>query len=503
MPISFLILFEEKQYIILLLVVGYIIHYYILKNNKFNKDDYHNFLIPRIVPYKIPWIGSAIPYGTNPTKFLSECREKYGNIFTLKLAGKNITFLLDPLVLPLIFKEKNFVFSSFADKIVQQAFSIDKSTTARMSHQARNPQKYLGGENLLKLIENTKIKLVDTILNKIKSNDNFDNKPEWKQGYFYDFIARILWISSTEGFFGKGFAEEDMWNDFYTFDNKFPILISGIPKIFAWSALKSQKKLCQLFTKQRLFRENENEWVTYRSKEFLKIFDQEQFMNIQFSLIWALMANTIPIAFWTIANIISNSHIKMRCEQEIENFTKVDPKTKQINFIELSKFIYIDACINEALRLTSSSLVVREALEDSKIHVEYLNQTYLIKKGETIAFYPPLTHIDSEIYGDDAKEYNPSRFLPNKDGSKKIFMKNGKEVKLHLVPFGGGSSMCPGRHYAREEIKLLVIYCIYYIDFKLHDKIPSIDIKRAGLGVYSPLNDIKFEYRLKYHIQVD
>jgi len=236
---------------------------------------------------------------------------------------------------------------------------------------------------------------------------------------------------------------------------------------------------------------------------FLKILDQEQFMNIQFSLIWALIANTIPIAFWTIVNIISNPHIKMRCEQEIEDFTKVDPKTKQINYVELSKFIYIDACISEALRLTSSSLLVREALEDLNIHVESSNQTYLIKKGETIAFYPPLTHIDSEIYGDDVKEYNPLRLLPNEDSSKKIFMKNGKEVKLHLIPFGGGLSMCPGRHYVREEIKLLVIYCIYYIDFKLYDKIPDIDIKRAGLGVYSPINDIKFDYRLKQHIQVD
>lgn len=48
--------------------------------------------------------------------------------------------------------------------------------------------------------------------------------------------------------------------------------------------------------------------------------------------------------------------------------------------------------------------------------------------------------MDPEIYGNDARVYNPSRFLPNKDGSKKIFMKNGKEVKLHLLPFGGGSS---------------------------------------------------------------
>lgn len=63
--------------------------------------------------------------------------------------------------------------------------------------------------------------------------------------------------------------------------------------------------------------------------------------------------------------------------------------------------------------------------------------------------------------------------------------------------------MCPGRHYAREEIKLLAIYCIYYLDFKLHDKVPDVNPKRAGIGIYGPVNDIKFDYRLKQHIHVD
>src|SRR6266480_7394646 len=172
------VLFEiqYKHFILLIgnFLIGYMIYYIMFKNkdNNNNKD----LLLPRIVPYKIPWIGSAISYGMNPTKFLSECRERYGGIFTLKLAGKNFIFVLDPLVLPQILKEKNFFFSSVADKIVQQGFAIHKSTTDIMSHQTKHPQKYLGGEHLSKLIENTSLKLNDTILKKVKSNDNYK---EW------------------------------------------------------------------------------------------------------------------------------------------------------------------------------------------------------------------------------------------------------------------------------------------------------------------------------------
>src|SRR5436189_278727 len=53
--------------------------------------------------------------------------------------------------------------------------------------------------------------------------------------------------------------------------------------------------------------------------------------------------------------------------------------------------------------------------------------------------------------------------------------------------------MCLGRHYAREEIKLFAIYCIYFLDFKLYIKVLDVNIKRVGIDIYVQLNDIKFK----------
>ncbi len=65
------------------------------------------------------------------------------------------------------------------------------------------------------------------------------------------------------------------------------------------------------------------------------------------------------------------------------------------------------------------------------------------------------------------------------------------------MPFGLGSNMCPGRKFARQEVKLLVIKLLthYKISFdKTQDK-PEMEWKRLGLGVFPPASDIKVEFK--------
>lgn len=44
----------------------------------------------------IPWFGSAATYGMDPYKFLFDCREKHGDVFTFILLGRRMTVALGP-----------------------------------------------------------------------------------------------------------------------------------------------------------------------------------------------------------------------------------------------------------------------------------------------------------------------------------------------------------------------------------------------------------------------
>jgi hypothetical protein len=63
-----------------------------------------------------------------------------------------------------------------------------------------------------------------------------------------------------------------------------------------------------------------------------------------------------------------------------------------------------------------------------------------------------------------------------------------------FLPFGGGASLCPGRRFARNEIKALVAVLLLRFDMQLAlstadtttNGRPSFDGSRAGLGIFPP-----------------
>lgn len=71
-----------------------------------------------------------------------------------------------------------------------------------------------------------------------------------------------------------------------------------------------------------------------------------------------------------------------------------------------------------------------------------------VKKGTQISIPIFALHRDKEVFGDDAEEFNPSRF----EGE------DGKKLADHIAfqGFGGGPRICIGKRFALTEIKITV-----------------------------------------------
>ena len=113
--------------------------------------------------------------------------------------------------------------------------------------------------------------------------------------------------------------------------------------------------------------------------------------------------------------------------------------------------------IHESLRLYPPALVVsKEALEDLKfgdIHVP---------KGFNVWTLLVTLHQDLDIWGPNAKKFNPERFANGISGAYKL---------PHVyMPFGVGPSMCLGQNFATAKLKIILALIVSNFSFSLSPK---------------------------------
>jgi cytochrome P450 len=119
---------------------------------------------------------------------------------------------------------------------------------------------------------------------------------------------------------------------------------------------------------------------------------------------------------------------------------------------------YIQACIKEAQRLhpvlgMSPSRKVPEG--GLFLHGR------LFPAGTTVGCHPTALHRNPEIFGADADEYNPERWLNDDDPAKVRVMD-----KINLT-WGGGSRSCPGRNLAELVVNKVVPALLREFDLEI------------------------------------
>ena len=70
------------------------------------------------------------------------------------------------------------------------------------------------------------------------------------------------------------------------------------------------------------------------------------------------------------------------------------------------------------------------------------------------------------------------------------------------IPYGGGQNMCPGRHFAKQEILVVFASIVTSFDIDLIDDLPpKVDWRGFGLGMLAPAGKaIRFRIKRRRHM---
>ncbi|XP_040208134.1 5-beta-cholestane-3-alpha,7-alpha-diol 12-alpha-hydroxylase [Rana temporaria] len=471
----------------------------------------------------IPWLGYALEFRNNTAAFLQRMQKKHGDIFTVQIAGYYFTFVTDPLSFgPIIKEAKRLDFQQFAAELVARVFGYQSmANDHKMLEKAST--KHLMGDGLVLMTQ----AMMDNLQNLMLHNVGAGNgEKKWHQDGLFNYSYNIVFRAGYLALFGnetpksKGDVEtakkldrdlsDELFYEFRKYDQLFPRLAYAVltPK----GKLEAER-LKRLFwnilsIKKTLQKENISGWVTdqfqFRAENGMPENMQDRFM---FLLLWASQGNTGPACFWLLVFLMKDPEAMQAVSEEVQRVLKetgqqVKSGGPLINLTRdmLLKTPVLDSAVEESLRITAAPVLVRAVKENLNLKMANGGE-YAIRKGDRVGMFPYTAVQMDPVVHPEPEKFKYNRFL-NEDGSKKTeFYKNGKRVKYFTMPWGAGTTICPGRFFAINELKQFVFLMLLYFEFELVDpkeEIPPVDESRWGFGTMQPTKDVQFRYRLRY-----
>ncbi|CAG9988254.1 unnamed protein product [Clonostachys byssicola] len=299
-------------------------------------------------------------------------------------------------------------------------------------------------------------------------------------------------MSTTDCFYGahnpfRGPNVEALWHDYET--GIVPLLISIFPSITAAKHVRARRILVEAFESYFThIRQADTCDASALITERFELYQQNgipipDIARIEVGQALGLISNMKPAAFWLLYHVFSDKIVLQDCRAELSRICTEKNAICTINIRNLSQSCPVLAStFQEVLRFHGTGVSPRMVVED-----ERLNGQYLLKKGAVVLIPAWVQHRDRGNWGDEADVFNHKRFVrePCKKRSHNPAAFRG---------FGGGATLCPGRHFATAEVVTLAALVIHRFDMDPVEgrwTYPKATSSKPGIAVHQPDGDLR------------
>jgi len=325
----------------------------------------------------------------------------------------------------------------------------------------------------------------------------------------FQWLRHLVTISNMLAVYGPNnimALDPSLEEDFWLYEAGMSTLLIGVaPWLLAPKAYRAQRKLVDALARwaENGYWNDASDWIKNRRSLNMKYgLSNRQAAQVEVGMMFGILANAMPTTFWLLTHIWSRPELLKEVREELESadgLVKAEGSRRIINIQALkTQAPLLNSVFREVLRITAPVVSVRVVLEDTIIADQYL-----LKKGSVVQIPALIANLDPNNWGSDAHEFNPNRFQKTVSGTiTNSRQDTGKEKTVHPAAFrsfGGGGSLCPGRHFAQMEIVGLSAMLILGFELKPPGGgkivVPEQTNLMLPLSIYRPKRDVKVEIR--------
>lgn len=169
----------------------------------------------------------------------------------------------------------------------------------------------------------------------------------------------------------------------------------------------------------------------------------------------ASLTNSVASAFWMVYYTFSNPVVLKECRAEVEQLVQVDDDG--VRNVDLAKVKFscpiLFSTWQETLRCVHIGIQARVVMQDV-----IFDNKYLLKKGATVMTASPVQHTDASLWGPTVDSFDHRRFVRGPGGKR--------TNPAAFRSFGGGTVLCPGRHFVSTEVMSFAALLLFRFDLK-------------------------------------
>ncbi|KAH5466538.1 hypothetical protein HBI22_180030 [Parastagonospora nodorum] len=185
-------------------------------------------------------------------------------------------------------------------------------------------------------------------------------------------------------------------------------------------------------------------------------FTDEDLVNQLMTFLAAGHETTASALSWAVYLLCKHPDTQTKLREEIRSQLDLNG---EINSTEIDRLPYLNAVLNETMRIFPPvPLTLRETAHDTTI------QGHFIPAATTIVICPWAVNTSERLWGSDAKEFSPERWL----GAGRANT-GGAESNFAVTTFLHGPRSCIGKEFAKAEFACLVAALVGKFEIEFED----------------------------------